>query len=89
MYFLKNRFIETGSTGSLPVPVPVQVGPSTGSGTGFGFKNIGQGSILSSKKVNLFIEPVLKIFLCKLLHHTIAIYIFSWWCLGNDTICWL
>jgi hypothetical protein len=33
MYFLKNRFIETGSTGLLPVPVPVQVGPSTGSGT--------------------------------------------------------
>jgi hypothetical protein len=33
MYFLKNRFIETGSTGSLPVPVPFQVGPSTGSGT--------------------------------------------------------
>jgi hypothetical protein len=37
MYFLKNRFIETGSTGLLPVPVPVQVGPSTGSDTGFGF----------------------------------------------------
>jgi hypothetical protein len=25
MYFLKNRFIETGSTGSLPVLVPVPV----------------------------------------------------------------
>jgi hypothetical protein len=33
MYFLKSRFIETGSTGLLPVPVPVQVGPLTGSGS--------------------------------------------------------
>jgi hypothetical protein len=37
MYFLKNRFIETGLTGLLPVSVPVPVGASTGSGTGFGF----------------------------------------------------
>ena len=37
MYFLKNRFIETGLTGLLLVPVPVQVGPSTGSDTGFDF----------------------------------------------------
>jgi hypothetical protein len=38
MYFLKNRFIEIGLTGSLPVSV--QVGPSTGSGTGSVFKTL-------------------------------------------------